>query len=296
MKMIILDQGTDAWLKWRNGGIGASDCAAVFGKSPYLTRRTLWEEKTGQREPKPISEFAQRKGGEIEARVRAMYSLHLKKDFRPCTAEHEKYPYILASFDGRDFDSGEIIEIKFVGKEKYELGREAVPDHHIIQMQQQMLVSGAPYVDYLFSTDGDDYKLERFFADKIMQAEILENLTAFYAHMVNKTDPGFAPDDIHPVRDKAMIKRLAAWKKAALAALKAVEKADALKPERTEFEFKKMSVESLGLEIVKTQVKGSVDYSIVPELSGVDLDKYRKDASLKFEIKIKKAKKTGKTV
>lgn len=55
---IKLKHGSPEWLAYRKSGIGGSDASAILGLNPYKSNIELWEEKTGRREPKPISNNA----------------------------------------------------------------------------------------------------------------------------------------------------------------------------------------------------------------------------------------------
>lgn len=43
--------GSDAWVDWRRGGLGASELPAILGLDPYRTEHEVWEEKRGLRPP-----------------------------------------------------------------------------------------------------------------------------------------------------------------------------------------------------------------------------------------------------
>jgi putative phage-type endonuclease len=181
-----VDQNTDEWLDWRRQRIGASDVAAILGCSPYMDKVELWLDKTGQAPPKQISEFAKQRGGEVEAQLRARYSLHTGRDYQPRLAVHDEYEFISASLDGYS-ETGHAIEVKFVGAKKYQ--EEIIPEHHIIQMQHQMLVTGLPYIDYLYSTDGIEYKVFKCEADPDKQALILKECLEFWSYVVTRQEP-----------------------------------------------------------------------------------------------------------
>ena len=63
-------QGSEAWLDWRRGGVGASDAPAIMGVSPWMDVEALWLEKTGRATGRPSS-FAMRRGQLLEPEARA---------------------------------------------------------------------------------------------------------------------------------------------------------------------------------------------------------------------------------
>ncbi len=188
-----MEQGTPEWLQWRKSGIGASDVCVLFGEHPKLTRRELWLIKTGQKPEEQIPAFVRERGAETEKYIRADYSLFTGKNFEPRLATHDKYPFILASLDGVDEKSGEIIEIKYVGKVVFDRGE--IPYKHLLQTQQQMMAVGSDKISYLMSMDGREYKKLVVETDKQLQADILNRCINFWYHVKERLDPGMEPKD-----------------------------------------------------------------------------------------------------
>ena len=44
-KEIDLEQGSDAWLNWRNDGIGASDASTIMGENQFKSADEMLYEK-----------------------------------------------------------------------------------------------------------------------------------------------------------------------------------------------------------------------------------------------------------
>ena len=55
MKVINLPQRSPEWLRWRTGGMSASEASVLLGISPYKTLWRLWAEKTGRAKEEDIS-------------------------------------------------------------------------------------------------------------------------------------------------------------------------------------------------------------------------------------------------
>lgn len=119
VEMLIL-KDREEWLKNRMNGLGGSEISAVIGCNPYLDNVTLWEYKTGKRQPEDISEKPYVKyGTQAEMHLRGLFRL----DFPEYEVEYiennsfknDKYPWALASLDGwltdKDGRKG-ILEIK----------------------------------------------------------------------------------------------------------------------------------------------------------------------------------------
>ena len=155
VKMTIL-KNREEWLKNRFNGIGGSEISAVIGCNPYLDNVTLWEYKTGKREPEDISDKPYVKyGTNAEYHLRELFKL----DFPQYKVEYiennsfknDKFPWALASCDGWLTDEEGrkgILEIKTteilqsMQKEKW---REQIPQNYYCQVLFYMAVLEADF-------------------------------------------------------------------------------------------------------------------------------------------------------
>ncbi len=194
-----MNQNSIEWHSWRNQGIGASDSPVLLGYSK-TTPYELYQQKKNKTDNN-IGTYAKAKGGEVEAQLRARYSLSTGLQFEPACAEMEGDTYIRCSYDGIALENGKLraIEIKFVGLDYY--NATTLPSNikttHFVQMQHQMLVMDLEYVDYLYSADTVNYKRIRVFPDIPMHRKIQDAAKAFYECLVTNTPPPLGPDDWH---------------------------------------------------------------------------------------------------
>ena len=146
----------EEWLKNRMNGIGGSEISAVVGLNPYLDNVTLWEYKTGRKQPEDISDKPFVKyGTNAEHHLRELFKL----DFPEYSVEYiennsfknSKYPWALASLDGWLTDQNGrkgILEIKTteilqsMQKEKW---RERIPNNYFCQCLFYMAVLEADF-------------------------------------------------------------------------------------------------------------------------------------------------------
>ncbi len=184
-----MEQNSPEWHKWRNAGIGASDTPIILGLSEHKTAFELWQEKTGLVTPQDIPLFAKAKGGEVEAQLRAKYSLETGRNFAPVLAEHDDFPILRASLDGYWTDGAdeEGIEIKFVGLTKYK--DEAIHIPYWWQMQHQMLVMKMKRFTYLKSMDGDSYQKQTVKYEEDAHLLIMKECTDFWDKVITKEPP-----------------------------------------------------------------------------------------------------------
>lgn len=167
-----------AWLKARQSYIGGSDAAALVGMSPYKTNQDLYKEKTGQIDPKDISEVdCVQYGIHAEDHLRELFKL----DF-PMYEVHygennlwtnDAYPFAAASLDGwlRDRRTGKwgILEIKTTEIRKAGdrlKWRNGIPDHYYCQAIWYLGVTGFDFVilkaqiKTVFGDDETDFVME----------------------------------------------------------------------------------------------------------------------------------------
>ena len=146
----------EEWLKNRMNGLGGSEISAVIGLNPYLDNVTLWEYKTGRKQPADISDKPFVKyGTNAEHHLRELFKL----DFPEYSVEYieyysfknSKYPCALASLDGwraeqdgrkgiLEFKTTEILQS--MQKEKW---RERIPNNYFCQCLFYMAVLEADF-------------------------------------------------------------------------------------------------------------------------------------------------------
>ena len=216
-----------AWLAERRKGLGASDAAAAIGISRWKSNVTLWEEKTGRREPDDISdEEAVQRGIREEPGVRALFAamhpeyLVYYRDF--VLVRHPEEPWRLATLDGRLYDLATldgrlyvppdqmrgflgpygVLEIKtteFRSRAAMDEWRGRVPTQYLAQVLHQMAVTGAEFA-ILFalihcpdSATGRVAECREYRFDRADYAEQIEWLVArerdFWRHVESRTEP-----------------------------------------------------------------------------------------------------------
>jgi putative phage-type endonuclease len=140
------------WLQARNQGIGGSDIPAILGLSNYRSAIDVWLEKTGQRQPEPVSSESAYWGTRLEDIVAEEFTIRnpgVKVNRRNAILQHSDVPYALANIDRecRFAEQGRgILEIKtssaYASKE---WDGEAVPLAAQAQVQWYLYVTGYAY-------------------------------------------------------------------------------------------------------------------------------------------------------
>lgn len=141
----------ERWLQLRRSGIGASEIGAVLGESPWLSATELYAIKVGASQGDPSLDEAEHVywGNQLEASIIEGYQHRTGRPVRRAakllrSAEH---PWALCTLDGETGEPGAEpawpLEIKNIGMHKAHEWEEGPPRHYFLQLQQQMLVTGA---------------------------------------------------------------------------------------------------------------------------------------------------------
>lgn len=191
MKVHQLIQGTTEWNTYRAEHFNASDAPAMMGCSPYKTRSQLLHEMaTGQ--VQAVDAATQRRfdeGHRIEALARPLAEKIIGEDLYPVVGSMEEYS---ASFDGLTMAEDTGFEHKTLNTElreafadidtmapEYRETKSAgaiLPDAYRIQMEQQLMVSGAERILFMATKwNGDELVEERhcwYASDPKLRAKI----------------------------------------------------------------------------------------------------------------------------
>lgn len=285
------------WLDWRRKGIGASDSPAIMGVSPYKTALQIYADKISTEPPVEMSSRIMEKGNELEPIARRQFAAHYNlqngtdETFEPLLVQLEELPFMRASLDGASKDKKIIVEIKFQGKEKHlAVAKGEVRIDYWTQIQHQFICSGAEQ-GFLVSINeaSTDKKLDVLWCevkpDKEYQKKHLRACIEFWDCVANKRPPGASADDF--VTLTGMDKVIEEWKTLTSQAALLQDQADKLKEEiLAKVSHPKMK--ACGVSITQVERAGTVDYKKIPELKGIDLEKYRKASTQYYKMTIDK--------
>lgn len=272
------------WLDWRQGKIGASDAPAIMGVSPWQTPYQKWEEKVfgvKQKENPSMS-----RGIALESSALSWFEnkmgIKLNSQER---LTHPSIPYMIATLDGRSHDKEIVVEIKCAGKNDHSAAlRKEIPEHYMPQLQHQIEVS---HVDMLYyvSFDGNEGVIVEVERNQKYIDKILKEEASFYDCMINITPPALTERD-YEERGKD-------WISAADQLYSIEQKIKGLTKEKEDLRESLISMSSEknsrggSYQFTKIAVKGRVDYDKVPELANINLENYRKNASIQWRLSCK---------
>ncbi|HVB81597.1 MAG TPA: YqaJ viral recombinase family protein [Candidatus Binataceae bacterium] len=283
-----LEQNTAAWLRWRMAGIGSSDAPVIMGEAAFKTRRLLWAIKTG-RARDFAGNAASRRGHALEQAARSAYERQFGVQMEPLCLVHDQLEWMRASLDGLSFDGATVLEIKcpLSLRDHHAAQQGRVPAHYYGQLQHQLEVSGAGEAHY-WSFDGRCGRLVRMRPDRDYLRKLVDEEGEFWRRVQENRWPELDDKELDMSSDPG-------WRSLALRYRQARARLDAATEEEGKLRIilDRMATArrtfGCGVEVVKSFRRGTVDYALIPELAGVNLEKFRKPQVAVTRINVSEA-------
>jgi putative phage-type endonuclease len=213
MKKIAMIQNTDDWYKMRNSFIGASEANIIMGLSKFKTPLELYNQKIGQaHEGNKEPNFIQAKGHKMEEKMRNVIGMLYDSDFEPIVCVSEQFEFLMASLDGYCEKTGIVWENKYVGQDDYDtVASGKMLDHYMPQVQQQLMVTGAPFCVFSVVADhkenpNKDFPFKYAYIEvkpdyEYMKNKLVPALVDFWDHVKTKTSLDFSEKDTLDLSD-----------------------------------------------------------------------------------------------
>lgn len=269
-----MQQGSQEWLKLRKSKIGASDAPIIMGVSPWRTPYQLWEEKLGMNAGQKEN-AAMRYGKAMEEVARQAYQEVVGVEVSPEVVFHKEVDYMMASLDGLSSDRQTAVEIKNANADDHAIAKSgSVPEKYYPQLQHQLAclcINQIHYFSYhngegvLVVVDKDDSYLEKLYAEEKKFWECVLSLQAPELHNKN----------YNTTEDAEFIRVASEWKNVT-EQIKRLESLEKSYKEQLIERANGSDVRGGGIRVEKSSRKGAVNYKMIPELIGVDLEQYRK--------------------
>lgn len=285
MSALVLEQNSPEWLQMRKSKIGASDAPIIMGISPWKTAYRLWQEKLDLVELSPLN-WAMQRGHDLEDEARKLANQITTIDFKPIVMIHREYPWMMASLDGFDESSESILEIKCPGlksHQKYVDGE--LPEMYYAQIQHQLAVSGLSRAVF-FSYHPDHTQKHAIICvcrNEDFISKMIEQELKFFDCMESFIAPELSDKDYEIKDDPLWYQAACEWRMASVR-LKEAEELEAEIRKKLIFLSQNRNSVGCGVRLTKSHRKGSVDYSKIPEIQDLDLEKYRKPSIESFRI------------
>lgn len=283
MKEILAEQRTPEWFEARKGVIITGSRVASwldispFGNPQSVMREVVREANGAEREFN--GNVATDWGTQYEAEALASYEA---ANF--CTVQqhglclHDDYNWIGYSPDGRIGDK--LLEIKCPYSQKIP---DEVPAHYLAQVQLGMTVMGLASCDFMYWTPTDF----RVFYVEHDPEWFDTNLPLFkVCHKQYKKElknKEHLESPIKQMTGSEWEEAVMEWRLAQMLLSDAKTKEEKARSKIINLAGE-VSATGNGLKVTRVERQGSVDYSKVPELKGINLDQYRKQGSVSYRI------------
>lgn len=311
-------QGSQEWLAWRGKGLGSSDAAVLLGWSPWKNISQLLEEKLGLWKPTFGAQqmAAMNRGKELEPKIRYWYEQNIRAgvSFPDGIATHPLNEYLRTSFDGinreftntEDGSKGRVIEIKAPNMKDHALAQMGeITEKYVPQCQWHLMVGQVPWGDYISRGSDGTNAVVAFCTDKEMQEELERRAIIFKKHVetrtpitvwerwerplggpINLAEPQTKPVEDHPaIADQEVEAIVAEALVAQVEADAATARYEALKERVKKILGGSDRMEKGEAVFGYNTRKGNVDYNVIPELIGLDLEQFRKPPTKVFYFK-----------
>lgn len=286
-----MQQGTQEWLEFRRKGIGASDAPIIMGTGyGNDTKFKLYDRKIKGYEP--AETYPMKHGKMLEPYAREAFIQLKGIPVKPTIEISNERPWQFASLDGYDEATNVAVELKCtLNHETHcKVDSGVIPDVYEAQLQHQMCVKALEWM-YLVSYYQPKKEMQPLFAAlKVYRNDsyiknMLKEEEKFMECLMTKTPPELSQKDLVEMHDEQISNLLSEYEKLSHMQKYCEEQKDMLK----ENIIKMIDPEVPGIRVGSFTVKketreGTVDYKKIPELVGVNLDKYRKRGSEYWRI------------
>lgn len=281
-----MKQRSFEWHEFRRNHIGASDAPVILNVSPWKDVKQLYNEKINPSEILTSSNAAMQRGIDLEPHCLSIFEAETGYLMNPKVLVHPSISFMAASLDGLELDHKCAVEIKCPGSKDHAIALDnAIPEKYIPQLQHQMEVAGLDKIYYMSYANDNDYKILEVYKDAEYTRKLLEKEIEFWKCVVERTPPECTKPGFKEIQDQEW-QRLVSRYKEMLADKCGIEKdIEDIKNQLLRMANFSPAYGS-GLQINKVITRGRVDYSDIPELKGLDLEKYRKPNMESWRINI----------
>ncbi len=284
-KEIKVEQGSPEWLSWRKTVITATDASILMGNNPWATPYVCWQRKLGLIEEKKSNEAMER-GKRLEPEARAQFIERRGIQMQPMVVESTEFDFLGASLDGINYFGNVLLEIKCGGTKLHDMARrQEIPQYYLDQIQHQLLVTGAMRCFY-YSYDGKDGICIEVLPDPKFKEAFMPKARAFWKCVAYNEAPPLQDADYKDMSSEPL------WRSSAD---KYRTICDRIKDLEADKEKYRQEIISLcgdhnclgeGLKAMKISIRGRISYDDVPEIKGMNLDKYRKESITTWKISV----------
>lgn len=187
----ITPENEAAWLVERMNSVGASEAAAALGVCPYTSPIDLWQRKLNLA-PAVIENEAMSWGKKLEPLVIAEYEQRTGRTVgcRQQFIRHPQHHFVTATIDG--MADNRLVEVKTTGRWNPEWGDEdtdQIPENYLVQVAQQMAVTGAALADVAVLIGGQQLRIYTVERDETLVNAVVSGVSKFWSCVENREPP-----------------------------------------------------------------------------------------------------------
>ncbi len=273
MRILEVEQRSEEWLQLRRTKIGASDAPIIMGVSPWTTPYQLFQSKREEVEDKDT--WQMKRGRDMEKEALDALQEYLGIEMFQPVLMHDYHDWMIASYDALSLDGKVCAEIKCPGEKDHQLALSGyIPVKYNPQLQHQMAVNTLLEENIYWSYRDSKgvalhEKRDNPYIDALEQKEGI-----FYLGLINGVPPALTDRD-YVERNENHWSYLASLEREAYQMEKIwKQKKEEFRSEMIDMAEGKSSIGG-GIRLSKYECQGRVNYASIPELKGLDLDKYR---------------------
>ncbi len=201
---------TEQWYEFREGGLGGSEVATIFGLNKYKSSARLFHEKVGTIEPHFIGNQYTLWGTVAEPTIRNMWKywdgtaegyianyqngrvMRTVTEVEKYFATHSDYPHLFASIDGHidkggfrldtgeEIEKGAILEVKTMSDYVANMWEFGIPPAYIVQVHVYMLIYDYDYVEIAVLKGGNTFEVLPLERNNSLMEKIINLSTTFW--------------------------------------------------------------------------------------------------------------------
>jgi len=282
---------TKEQLEFRRNKIGASDAPIITGVSPYKTKYQLWLEKTTGQTQKTTA--AMQYGNDNEAVARDMFERQTGIMMFPKQVIHPTRTWQFATLDGIDLDSSITCEIKCANAKDHAMAKDGIIPEKYYPQVQHGLECAQVEKGYYISFHKDQIVWVEYKRDSDYIARMTDMEYEFYEkHILGNVAPEKTDKDMQDEENEHIKMNSLDWDIAALKYKSVREELAILEKEEAQLKEHLIQLSGgkscygKGVYLTKVPRIGAIDYKSIPELEGVDLEKYRKTPVMSWRTTI----------
>lgn len=275
-----LIQGSKEWLEARKSFVTATDASIIMGINPWKTPYKLWRQKMDLDPPEEENE-AMRRGSELEPLAREWF---IKETGIHCEPKVVFKEFMMASLDGLSNDQKCVVEIKCGSKSFAKAEQGLIDDYYICQMMNQMYCANVDQSLFV-AFNGDRGIVIPVKIDQNYISEMIPKLKEFYQCLISFTPPMMTTKDYQTKSDPQWNALAGNYRNAYQELKRAEQLEQSLRQELIALAGSQSS-QGAGIKLSKVPRKGAIDYSAIPELTGLDLEPYRKKSIEYWKVSI----------